>query len=127
MLFHLGPNPKAPPAAEVYTLSKNGPFATTIAKIGYCYAVAEKGFEAFDGNEIRDLLAGLRDDVYNFVGNPIETERLATNHLHGLYFRQRGEWLTVFVHLFASCHGADGLAVPYEVVVGRLKQAARRP
>lgn len=127
MLFSIGPNPKAPLAAETYTLSKNGPLATTIAKIAYCYAVAEKGFDAFDGDDIRDLLAGLRDDVYNFVGNPNEIERLATNYLHGLYFRERGEWLTVLVHLFASCHGNEGLAVPYEVVVGRLKRMPLRP
>ena len=56
-----------------------------LAKIGYCYAVAEKGFEAFDGDDIRTLLAGKRDDVYNFIGNVAEPEKLANHHLHGLY------------------------------------------
>ena len=51
----------------------NGPFAKMVAKIGYCYAVAKLGFDAFDGDAIRELLAGKRDDVYNFVGNVEKT------------------------------------------------------
>lgn len=96
-----------------------GPFATMIAKIAYCYAVAEKGFDAFDGGPIRDLLAGRRDDVFNFVGAPDSKERLTNRHLHGLYFRERDGWLTVLVHLFASLAPSDAGAIPYEVVVGK--------
>lgn len=99
----------------------NGPFAMTLAKIGYCYAVAEKGFEAFDGSDIRDLLIGQRSDVYNFVGSTEKPERLANRDLHGLYFRERGEWLTVLVHLFASCVERPIETLPYEVVVGKLR------
>jgi hypothetical protein len=98
----------------------NGPFAKMLAKIGYCYAVAEKGFDGFDGSEIRDLLDGRRDDVYNFVGNVSEPEMLTDRHLHGLYFRERGVWLTVLVHLFSSCNADPNVpSIPYEVVVGR--------
>lgn len=100
----------------------NGPFAKMLAKIGYCYAMAERGGDAFEGDDIRDLLMGRREDVYNFVGNPKEPEVLGNQHLHGLYFRQRGDWLTVLVHLFASCN-ADPKApsIPYEVVVGKVR------
>jgi hypothetical protein len=98
----------------------NGPFAKTLAKIGYCYAAAESGLETFSGNDIRDLLAGRRDDVYNFVGCALVSEHLAKRHLHGLYLRNRNGWLTVLVHLFASCDADERKpSVPYEVVVGR--------
>jgi hypothetical protein len=98
----------------------NGPFATMLAKIAYCYAIAEKNFDAFDGDDIRDLLMGRRDDVYNFVGCPAEPEVLSDRPLHALYFRERGDWLTVLVHFFASCHGEPKIpTTPYEVVVGK--------
>jgi hypothetical protein len=98
----------------------NGPFALTLAKMAYCYAIAERTADGFDGNDIRDLLMGRRDDVYNFVGNPKEPETLADRHLHALYFREREKWLTVLVHLFASCNGDANIPViPYEVVVGK--------
>jgi hypothetical protein len=101
----------------------NGPFAKMLAKIAYCYAVAEKGFDAFDGTDIRALLGGARADVYNFVGNVAEPEKLGNRHLHGLYFRERGDWLTVLVHLFASCNADSKVpAIPYEVVVGEKKK-----
>lgn len=99
----------------------NGPFANMLAKIAYCYAAAERGIEAFDGSDIRDLLMGRRSDVYNFVGNPSEPETLGNQHLHALYFRERDDWLTVLVHLFASCNGdPKAPAIPYEVVVGKI-------
>jgi hypothetical protein len=43
-------------------------FAHMLAKIAYCYAVAERGLDGFNGEEIRQLLSGERDDIYNFVG-----------------------------------------------------------
>jgi HNH endonuclease len=101
----------------------NGALALTLAKIAYCYAVAElNGFDAFDGDEIRGLLAGERLDYYNFVGGLSEPESFSDEHLHSLYFRKRGGLLTVVVHLFASCK-----IEPYEVVVGLdRRQAADR-
>jgi hypothetical protein len=118
--FNLGPKQSTASGVTTRYPFVNGPFAKMIAKIGYCYAVAERGFSAFDGDPIRDLLAGRRNDVYNFVGN-IETPEVLTNrHLHALYFRDRGDWLTVLVHLFASCNADEKTpTIPYEVVVGR--------
>lgn len=106
----------------------NGPFAKLLAKIAYCYAVAERGFDAFDSSDIRDLLMGRRDDVYNFVGNPAEPEVLGNRHLHALYFRERDDWLTVYVHLFASCNGDPEMpTIPYEVVVGKKHHPVSHP
>ncbi len=113
--FNFGFHNPNPAGVTVRHEHINGPFAMTLAKIGYCYAVAEHGLDGFDGSEIRDLLLGRRADVYNFVGGALTKEHLATNHLHGLYMRQRGSILTVLVHLFASCK-----MPPYEVVVGKL-------
>ncbi|TBC93219.1 hypothetical protein ELH26_03880 [Rhizobium leguminosarum] len=84
-----------------------------VAKMAYCYAVAERGLEAFDTTELLDLLKGRRMDVFNFVGKPIENERLAMLRLHKFYFRKRGNLNTVIVHLFASFGGPI-----YEVVIG---------
>jgi hypothetical protein len=64
----------------------------------------------------RQLLRGDRDDIYNFVGGSVNDERLTNRFLHYLAFRQRGNWLTVIVHLFSSYE-----APPYEVVVGTSK------
>jgi len=99
----------------------NGPFAKMIAKIGYCYAVAERGFEYFDGSQIRDLLTGRRDDIYNFVGNVEKPESLPNDHIHALHLREKGGWLTTLVHQFASCNAnTDVPTIPYEVAVGKL-------
>jgi hypothetical protein len=94
----------------------------TIAKIGYCFAVAELSLDGFQGDKIRDLLAGRRDDVYNFVGGVSVPETLTNRHLHGLYLRRRGDWWTVLVHLFASCSADQSKpSAPYEVVVGKAR------
>jgi len=100
----------------------NGPFAMMIAKIGYCFAAAELGIEGFYGDQIRDLLAGRRDDLYNFVGGCSTPEKLTDRHLHGLYLRRRGDYWTALVHLFASCDADKSKpSAPYEVVVGRFR------
>jgi hypothetical protein len=91
----------------------NGPFALMLAKIGYCYAAAERGVDSFEGDGIRALLRGERADVYNFVGSNVDEEHLTDRDLHHLYLRQRGASLSVLVHLFASYK-----VPPYEVVVG---------
>lgn len=99
----------------------SGAFGLTLAKIAYCFAIAEKRFDytVFDGDPIRALLRGERDDIYNFVGGADPSERLGRHHLHALYFREKAGWLTVLVHLFASCAtGPETCA--YEVVVGKL-------
>jgi hypothetical protein len=89
-------------------------FSTTLAKIAYCFAVAEKGIDYFDGSSIRDLLLGRRTDTFNFVGGVLNGEHTSPTYLHHLSFRVRDNWLTVIVHLFASFN-----AEPYEVVVGK--------
>jgi hypothetical protein len=120
MVFNLGPYQGRATNVTTREPKVNGPFAKMLAKIGYCYAAAECGLDAFDGAAIRDLLASRRDDVYNFVGCALVPEHLTNRHLHGLYLRRRGDFLTVLVHLFASCN-ADQCkpATPYEVVVGK--------
>ena len=85
----------------------------TVAKMAYCYAVAELGTDYVDFSQLRSLLVGSRNDVFNFVGSPIVPEKLANIRLHKFYFRQRGPFLTVLVHLFASFGGPI-----YEVVLG---------
>lgn len=85
-----------------------------VAKMAYCWAVAEKGLEALDTSDLRNLLRGDRTDVFNFVGSPLVPESLPMLRLHKFYFRQRGELTTVLVHLFASFGGPV-----YEVVIGR--------
>ena len=87
-----------------------------VAKMAYCWAVAEKGLEAFDTRDLVDLLCGRRDDVFNFVGGPLVSEQLARLRLHKFYFRKRDEWVTVLVHLFASFGGPV-----HEVVIGKEK------
>lgn len=91
-------------------------FALMLAKIGYCFAVAERGRDGFDGDEIRELLRGDREDVFNFVGGSLNREGLTRRHLHYLALRERQGLLTVIVHLFSSYD-----APPYEAVVGIAK------
>ncbi len=85
-----------------------------IAKMAYCYAIAEKGLNFMDLSGLRDLVLGERHDVFNFVGCPIVEEPLPMLRLHKFYFRQRGEFSTLLVHIFASFRGPV-----YEVVLGK--------
>lgn len=92
-------------------------FALSVAKMAYCFAAGEFGIDSFDGADIRDLIRGRRDDAYNFVGGISQREHLSDASLHGLYLRYRTGFVTVIVHLFASCK-----MEAYEVVVGRLTE-----
>ena len=87
-----------------------------VAKMAYCWAIAEKGLDAFDTTDLLDLLCGRRADIFNFVGSPIVSEQLPMLQLHEFYFRKRGELTTVLVHLFASFNGPI-----HEVVIGKEK------
>jgi HNH endonuclease len=91
-------------------------FALMLAKIGYCFGVAGLGLDGFDGSKIRDLLRDERKDVFNFVGNPVDGGNLTQRYLHQLAFRDRGDLLSVIIHLFASYQ-----APVYEVVIGKRK------
>ena len=82
-------------------------FALMLAKIGYCFGVAGLELDGFDGSKIR---------VFNFVGNPVHGGNLTQRYLHQLAFRDRGDLLSVIIHLFASYQ-----APVYEVVIGKRK------
>jgi len=83
-----------------------------VAKMAFCFAVAERGLDFERYTDLRDLLMGRRSDVFNFVGTPVVEEKLANRHLHAFYFRKREAFETVIVHLFASFGGPM-----YEVVL----------
>ena len=89
--------------------------AMTIAKIGYCHAVAILGLEGFNGTDIRDLLNGRRDDVFDFVGSAERAEQnISKRYLHRLSIRSECGYIVSRVGLFSS------LGFPhFEVVVGR--------
>ncbi len=88
-----------------------------LAKVAYCYAVSLLGFDAFDGQPIRDLLAGRRVDMATFVGGyEGDVRDLPTDSLHLLHLRERSGVIYVIIHLFAQHRGQ-----PYEVVVGKQK------
>jgi hypothetical protein len=99
-----------------------GAMPLTIAKAAYAFAIVELGLDAFDGSEIRDLLCGKRNDIYNFVGGLSVDEKFDTDSaFHRFYVRRRGELQTgelqtIVVHLFASFD-----APPWEIVVGKAK------
>lgn len=114
IFLHLGEKPtQIKGKFTIETVLNHTAYSLTLAKIAYCFAVAEIGLDAFNGNEIRSLLKGERSDTYNFVGGLSVSERLNNRFLHKLYIRYRGNLVTVIVHLFASYK-----MIPYEVVVG---------
>lgn len=95
-----------------------GALPMSIAKMGYCYAVAEKGITSFDGDQIRDLLQGRRNDVLNFVGcdgtPPKMVPRGVPLHTISLHVYP-GRMLVARVNIFNS-YGFPS----YLVVVGQL-------
>lgn len=84
-----------------------------VAKMAYCHAVAERGLDFAKYADIIDILVGNRSGIFNFVGQPLIEEKLSRDKLHNFYFRRRGKYETVLVHLFASFGGPI-----YEVVLG---------
>jgi HNH endonuclease len=117
-VLHLGlPNRIIPASVMTQEPGVFGQPEMVIAKMAYCWAVAEKGLDAFDTTALLDLLCGRRSDVLNFVGGTIVPEQLAMLRLHKFYFRERCEFTTVLVHLFASFGGPI-----HEVVIGKAVQ-----
>lgn len=112
--YNLGGSNYATPITTRHRMDHTA-FSLTLAKIAYCFTCAERGLDGL--TNIRDLLNGKRSDTYNFVGSALCKEFLTNRYLHNLYFRERGEYLTVLVHIFASCG-----ATPYEIVVGKLSE-----
>lgn len=89
-------------------------FALTLAKIAYCYAVAERGLGSFDGSGLRANLLGEANDLFLYVGE--SRLKLCRNrqHLHWLTIRVENGWMIVAVQLFASLGGHT-----YDVIVGK--------
>ncbi|MCM2475709.1 HNH endonuclease [Rhizobium sp. CG5] len=112
-LLHLGKKNITPVRVAISMPMIMGISEMVVAKMAYCYALAERGLDVFDTTELLDLLMGRRDDVFNYVGSPVEDEPLAMLQLHKFYFRKRGDLNTVIVHLFASFGGPK-----HEVVIG---------
>ena len=89
-------------------------YAWSVAKWAYALAVAERGIDGCDASAMRELMLGLRHDVFNFVGTASPRWHGSGKWLHEVSLREDGPWLTVTLALFA----AAGMAA-YEVVVGR--------
>lgn len=89
-------------------------YALSIAKWAYGMAVAAGGLHGCDMDAMRDLLAGRREDVFNFVGTAWPRRPAAAEWLHDAALHDNGPWRTVILGLL----GSAGLP-PYEVVVGR--------
>jgi hypothetical protein len=121
-LLHLGKKNITPVGVETRMPMIMGITEMVVAKMAYCYAIAECGIDAIDATALLDLLMGRREDIFNFVGSPIEKEQLAMLQFHKFYFRKRGELNTVIVHLFSSFDGPK-----HEVVIGPDKAQAPPP
>ncbi len=90
-ILHLGLSGIRPGTVTTRTAQIMGDLEMIIAKTAYCWAVAEKGLDAFDTSDLLDLLCGRRSDVFNFVGSSIVPEQLPMLRLHKFYFRKRDE------------------------------------
>lgn len=115
-IVNLGIEPLPSAGVTLITTHNHTAFSLTIAKIGYCFGVAELGKFAFDSSEIIDLLLGRRDDVYNFVGSDPLIAPRRIDRLHWLSLLRVGGYWVARVQLFASC----GIS-PYHVVLGEAK------
>jgi hypothetical protein len=115
--LHLG-TPRRRTVAATVPLVDPPAYAMSIAKWAYALAVAERGLRACDMQPMRDLMRGLRHDVFAFVGTPSPRVRASRDWLHDVSLHERGPWLTATLALFASA----GMA-PYEIVIGRLHGA----
>jgi hypothetical protein len=96
---HIVKLPESPDDSKVQILRQLFDINATglmVAKIAYCFAVAELGMSGFRGDEIRQLICNEKDnEVYNFFGGSLDDERLTNRYLHGLAFRERAGFLTV--------------------------------
>ena len=65
------PNQRIAENISIRQVFDHAAFARMLVKIGYCFAVSERGVDGFDGSDVRQLLCGERDDIYNFVGGSV--------------------------------------------------------
>ncbi|PPD13921.1 MAG: hypothetical protein CTY25_11835 [Methylobacterium sp.] len=78
-------------------------FSLMLAKIAYCFAVAELGIDGFDRTQILNLIFGRRHDAYNYVGSASQFEYINRSRFHRIYVRQKRPYISIVVHLFAQC------------------------
>ncbi len=110
--------PRDEAAAAPAPLADPFAYAYSIAKWAYGLALAERGLACCDTRPLRALLAGERDDVFDFVGGcepPASADRA---WLHSATLREQDGWLVVRLNVLGSAAMA-----PYDVVIGRAGQA----
>lgn len=91
--------------------------ARFVAKIGHCFAVAELGFDAFEEMYVTHLITSEAKDWNYWIGGYDRGRDIEAKELHELRFLQRGNDLSVIVHLLIPhCP-----RFAYEVIVGRLR------
>ncbi len=117
VLHNLGTGPGRPGRIAFQAKTRFGISEMLIAKIAYCFAVSRLGLSSVEGTPLRELLIGKRDDVFNFVGQPLhKPSSVDQSRLHSMAFCTRGKQMTVIVSLFASFDGPN-----FEVVLGPKK------
>jgi hypothetical protein len=88
-----------------------------VAKIAYCYAIAQLGSDAFERVFVLNGILGRQDDIGRWVGTWRDVAGPYPGLLHRLSLQQTGEAVLVEVQLFA-----DSETPSYIVVVGQLKR-----
>ena len=97
--------------------------ARMIAKSAHAFAIAELGHEAFEDTYVNHLVKEGASDWNYWVGGFARDKEITASVLHELKFLQRGQELSVIVHLFVPYCPRDA----YEVVVGRLRPGKTIP
>jgi hypothetical protein len=97
--------------------------ARMIAKSAHAFAIAELGHEVFESTYVNQLIREGSPDWNYWVGGYNRGTEITASVLHELKFLQRGQELSVIVHLFVPYCPVDA----YEVVVGRLRPGREIP
>lgn len=91
--------------------------ARMVAKIGFSYAIAELGRDAFEELYVQHLIRDAAPDWNYWIGGYDCGEDVEPAALHNLRLLHRGDELSAIVHLFVPyCP-----RFAYEVIIGRLK------
>lgn len=97
--------------------------ARVIAKIAHAFAIAELGVDAFEKTYLNDLISDGAPDWTYWVGGYDRGRDVCAREIHELRFVQRGDHLSVIVHLFVPYCPRDA----YEVIVGQLRPGIQLP
>lgn len=97
--------------------------ARVIAKIAHAFAIAELGVDAFEKTYLNDLISDGTPDWTYWVGGYDRGRDVCAREIHELRFLQRGDELSVIVHLFVPYCSRDA----YEVIVGQLRPGIQLP